>query len=86
MTVDHTIPVSRAKEFGMAKEEIESLDNKQPMCDYCNGKKGNNFTSDEEYRLHRMRNGTPSIRKGVEVIFQLVHNNNIFNRDLEGVM
>lgn len=39
MTVDHIIPRSVAKRWGWATASIESLDNKQPMCQPCNGKK-----------------------------------------------
>lgn len=40
MTVDHIIPRSAAKRWNWPTASIESIRNKQPMCQPCNGKKG----------------------------------------------
>lgn len=82
MTVDHTMPKSIARKLGWTRSEIESLDNKQPMCEPCNGGKGNKTISDEEYREQKQRYGTPRKRVGVEIIRTLVYNKGIFNRSL----
>jgi 5-methylcytosine-specific restriction endonuclease McrA len=83
MTVDHTVPKSIARQLGWSKAEIEDLDNRQTMCDPCNNKKGNKPLLNNELRQTRVIN--PPKHKGVEVIRQLVHNENIFNKDLKGI-
>lgn len=85
MTVDHTVPKKIGKELGWTKEQIESLDNKEPMCDPCNNKKGCKDITNEEFKKIRLKNGYPHTLASVDVIRQLVHNNNLFNRDLEGI-
>ena len=82
MTVDHTMPKSIARKLGWTRSEIESLDNKQPMCEPCNGGKGNKVISDEEYKKQRVNATYPQRKIGVEIIRELVYNNGIFNRSL----
>ncbi len=82
MTVDHTMPKSIARKLGWTKTEIESLNNKQPMCEHCNGAKSNEVISDEEYKERRMKHWIPKRRVGVELIRQFVYNENIFDRSL----
>lgn len=82
MTVDHTMPKSIARKLGWTRSEIESLDNKQPMCEQCNGAKGNEVISDEEYKERRMKVWQPKRKVGVEVLRELVYNEGIFNRSL----
>lgn len=82
LTVDHTMPKSIARKLGWTRSEIESLDNKQPMCEQCNGAKGNEVISDEEYKERRMKFWQPQRKVGVEIIRELVYNNGIFNREL----
>lgn len=43
MTVDHIIPRSIARQLNWPTASIESIRNKQPMCQPCNSKKGNKF-------------------------------------------
>lgn len=82
MTVDHIVPKKIAKDLGWSKEQIESLDNRQPMCDPCNNKKGDKNITNEEFREKRCKNGYPNRVTGVEIIRQLVYNTNIFNREV----
>jgi len=72
MTVDHTVPKYEARLLGWTQDEIESLDNKQTMCDPCNGAKGHKIMTPEQFR-ERRRN-TNTIIKGTEVVRQLVPN------------
>lgn len=84
MTVDHIVPKSIARELGWSVEEIEDLLNKQPMCDPCNGRKGcKNITNDE---LRELIVFGKKQNKNSEIIRQLVYNENIFSRSLEGVI
>ncbi len=83
MTVDHIVPKSIAKRIGWKKSQTESLLNKQPMCVYCNSRKGNSdITVDEQRTLQTSR---PERKTGDEVIRELVFNEGIFNRSLQGV-
>lgn len=82
MTVDHTMPKSIARKLGWTRSEIEALDNKQPMCKYCNSSKGNEVISDEEFKERRMATYVPERKTGVEIIRELVYNQGIFNRSL----
>lgn len=86
MTVDHIVPKAQARKIGWSRETIERLTNKQPMCTCCNGHKGDKLITNDEYKEIRLRNGYPAKRTGIEIIRQLVHNENIFNRNLEGVV
>lgn len=72
MTVDHTVPKSVAKQLGWSKEEIESLDNKQPMCDPCNGSKGSHLLTLEQLQERRRNTNVP--KTGVEIVRRLVPN------------
>lgn len=83
MTVDHETPRYQAKLLGWSKEVTESLYNKQPMCEPCNNSKGSKLLSNEELRERRKH--VKITFKGVEIIRQLVHNNNIFDKNLQGV-
>ncbi len=86
MTVDHIIPKKIGKELMLAKQQIEDLSNKQPMCNPCNNKKSDKEISIEELKLKILQNGYPYKHKGVEIIRQLVHNEGIFSRNLEGII
>lgn len=48
MTVDHIVPKSVGKMLGWTKKQIEALENKQTMCDPCNGGKGATLVTDEQ--------------------------------------
>lgn len=50
MTVDHITPKALGRLMGWSKDEIESLDNKQPMCSPCNSKKDDSLVTAEEMR------------------------------------
>lgn len=82
ITVDHIVPKKIGKMLGWTRSQREALSNKQPMCLPCNNKKGHSTESNEEFKERVVTNGYPQVRKGVEVIWQLVHNSNIFNREL----
>lgn len=86
MTVDHIVPKKVGKEIGWTLKQIEDILNKQPMCDPCNNKKGCKPISNEEHRERRLKHGRPRAFAGTEVIRQLVHNEGIFNKNLEGVI
>ncbi len=45
MTVDHIVPRAVCKQLGWTSEQIEHLDNKQPMCYKCNSKKSDNLVT-----------------------------------------
>ena len=77
MTVDHIIPKAEARKMGWGKLAIESLDNKQCMCEPCNNKKGCKY-------IGFVKKETPQRYNGVEVIRQLVFNESVFSRSLEG--
>lgn len=66
MTVDHIVPRSVARELGWTWDEIEALDNKQPMCNTCNSKKSN--------RLEEMPRQVREMRTVEGVIGQLIPN------------
>lgn len=84
MTVDHIVPKKIGKQLGWTKEQIESLLNKQPMCDPCNNHKGHqNVTAEEQRGLLTVE---PKRRTGCEIIRELVFNEGIFNKSLEGVV
>jgi hypothetical protein len=86
MTVDHIVPKKIARQMGWTFEQIEDLLNKQPMCDPCNGKKSDKLITNEQFKERRLKNGYPQKIKGVEIIRQLVHNEGIFSKSLEGVI
>ena len=48
MTVDHIVPKAVGKMLGWTKEQREALENKQTMCDPCNGGKGDRLVTDEQ--------------------------------------
>lgn len=81
ITVDHIMPKKEARRAGWKREQIESLDNKQPMCDPCNNKKGHKILSVEDMDDLRARNGVPQkiVRPGA--IFELAKSN-LFNKEL----
>lgn len=79
MTVDHIVPKKVARQMHWTKKQIEDILNKQPMCSPCNGKKGHNLDDGEKI-------DTPQRHKRQEVISQLVFNEGIFSRSLEGVV
>lgn len=85
ITVDHIVPRSVAKKLGWNKNAIERLTNKQPMCTHCNGRKGNKLITNDEC-IARLRGACQIRRNGNSILHKLVNNNNIFNRDLEGVI
>lgn len=72
MTVDHIIPKAICKSMGWTERETESIDNKQPMCDPCNGSKSSKLLSVEEMRERRRNTNIP--RTGIEVVRKLVPN------------
>jgi len=76
MTVDHIIPKKVCKELGWSDEMIESLDNKQPMCDSCNNGKGHKLVSDEELEKRRAQMKKLTNRRvyGSEITRSLVPN------------
>jgi 5-methylcytosine-specific restriction endonuclease McrA len=78
MTVDHIVPKKVARQIGWTRKQIEDILNKQPMCSPCNGKKGHSLDCGETI-------DTPPRHKRQEVISQLVFNESIFSRSLEGV-
>lgn len=78
MTVDHIVPKKVGRQIGWTKEQIEDLLNKQPMCGPCNWHKGHKLTQERREKPPRIN--------GSEVIRQLVFNEGIFNRELEGVV
>lgn len=86
ITVDHIVPRKIGKEIGWARQQIESLLNKQPMCDPCNNKKGSKNLTNNEFKERRLKHGYPRKISGVEIIRQLVYNDGIFNKNLEGVI
>lgn len=53
MTVDHIVPKSVAKRWGWPRAKTEALDNKQPMCEPCNVKKGNKFDDSHSNARHQ---------------------------------
>ncbi len=79
MTVDHIVPKHQARLIGWSKQAIERLTNKQTMCDPCNGKKGHSMRGN-------IQKPTPQLRRGLGAIWDLVNNQNIFNRSLEEVL
>lgn len=79
MTVDHITPKSVGKALEWSESEIESLDNKQTMCDPCNSKKGHKLITNEELAQQR-KNAKPRLA-GVEIIRQLVDNIHRLNGD-----
>ena len=84
MTVDHIFPRSQARKAGWGKRAIESLKNKQPMCSPCNGAKGNKMITNEQHR--EVRASKNQRRTGLEIIRQMVYNENIFNKNIEGLV
>jgi 5-methylcytosine-specific restriction endonuclease McrA len=76
MTVDHIIPKKVAKELGWSKAMIEALDNKQTMCDPCNGAKGHKVFTEKELESYRrqMRNNQPKQHKESKALVSLVPN------------
>lgn len=88
MTVDHITPKSVARKIGWGKKAIEKLGNKQPMCGPCNWSKGSKTISNErlaQSQRDKKKHQSQS-PKGVEIIRKMVYNENIFNRNLEGVV
>lgn len=81
MTVDHIIP-KKMKGQGISGKLIESLENKQPMCDPCNNYKSDKVLSLEELQERKLKHGLPQKLTGVGGIWELVHNSNIFNREI----
>lgn len=72
MTVDHIVPKALARKWGWGKLPIESLDNKQPMCEPCNGSKDCKLLTVEEMKQRR-----PQVNKqrtGEEALWSLVPN------------
>ncbi len=81
ITVDHTVPKKIAKELGWTTEQIESLDNKEPMCGPCNWNKGHKAVTNKEWAVVRAK--VPSAKRtGTEVIWDLVSNPNVFDKTL----
>lgn len=76
MTVDHIIPKYICKQEGWTTEDMESLDNKQPMCDPCNSGKGHKIISPEELALRRQQLSNDKSRKvyGSEIVRELLPN------------
>lgn len=83
MTVDHIFPKYHAKRLGWSKEMMESLSNKQTMCDPCNNRKGHKEIPLEE--LARRANESMKQINGhitaVEVLRGLVDNIHRLNGD-----
>lgn len=88
MTVDHIMPKSQGKKLGWSRRAIEKLRNKQCMCSPCNGAKGSKIITNERLAQSQRdkRKHQSQSPKGVEIIRKLVYNENIFNRNLEGVI
>lgn len=80
MTVDHIMPKYQARKLGWGKLAIESLDNKQPMCDPCNNSKGCKDVSNETLSQWRQNANNQPIM-GIEVLRQLVTNIHVMNGD-----
>jgi hypothetical protein len=57
MTVDHIVSKKQAREMGWNQQQIEALENKQPMCTRCNHAKGCLDITLEElrYRIFHQR-------------------------------
>lgn len=72
MTVDHIIPKKLCIEMGLPYGAMESLDNKQPMCDPCNSAKDCKLLTLEELRERRAQ--TNIKRTGPEAIWSLIPN------------
>lgn len=85
MTVDHIVPKTIGHKMGWTRAQIEDILNKQPMCDPCNNKKGGKPVTNEEFKERRLRYGYPQSIAGIEIIRQLVDNENIFSKNLEGI-
>lgn len=78
MTVDHITPKYIAKIAGWNTTDTESLNNKQPMCDPCNNRKGHKDIPLEELARRSKMAYTARKKNGqfaaVEVIRDLVDN------------
>lgn len=83
MTVDHIVPKKNARQMGWKKSQIEDLLNKQTMCSPCNNYKGHKDITIEEQRS--LLTSKPQRKTGDEIIRELVFNEGIFNRSLQGV-
>jgi 5-methylcytosine-specific restriction endonuclease McrA len=80
MTVDHIYPRKQARRDGLKPQFIESLENKQTMCEPCNGHKGSKQLTVEEQRKNLQKQR--KLRTGPELIRAFVQNNGIFDRKL----
>lgn len=78
MTVDHIVPKKVCKELGLSTVIMESLDNKQTMCDPCNGSKGHKMFSPEEQAsfLRQMENNRKQSKqyKDSQALLSLIPN------------
>lgn len=85
MTVDHIVPKKVAKELGWNVLRRESLDNKQPMCEHCNGRKGHKEISNEELGRRSMQANWQRMKNGqlasINIIRELVPNIHRLNGD-----
>tara|TARA_B100001245_G_C22874217_1_gene420397 strand:+ start:848 stop:1333 length:486 start_codon:yes stop_codon:yes gene_type:complete len=72
MTVDHIIPKAVCKQLGWTAEQTEHLDNKQPMCDPCNGSKSDKLVTTEQMKASRPQKNI--LRKGEGAIWDLIPN------------
>lgn len=70
MTVDHIIPRSVAKRWNWSTASIESIRNKQPMCQPCDGKKGSKLPQSD--RSHAMKYGFKCACHGVQLFDSMV--------------
>lgn len=78
MTVDHIIPKKVCKELELGFGIMESLDNKQPMCEHCNGSKGHRLLNEQDeaaLRKNMLHNKTQRKKfKGNESLVMLIPN------------
>lgn len=79
MTVDHIYPRGKARREGWLRSDIESLDNKQPMCWDCNALKADKAEV-QCLPARRPRKSYSQINVGTLIMF--ANNNNIFNKEI----
>lgn len=85
MTVDHIIPKYICKKIGWTKAQTESMLNKQPMCEPCNGSKADKLITSEDYKKIRAKSVIKPKSIGIEMIRRFVDNEHIFNKSLDNI-
>lgn len=81
MTVDHITPKKVARDLDWTIKQIESLDNKQTMCGPCNWNKSCKPVTNEQWAKVRSKVLSPRY-SGIEAIWSLVNNENVFSQKL----